>query len=251
MLERLGEIVVQGQQEVRLLDGFELRVAGEPVALPRSSQRLLAILALRTRPMLRHCLAGALWPEVPEDRALGNLRSALWRLQRPLGGVARATDGSVRLAAPVRVDLREASDLARRVIAGSGDPDDIARAPSVLRGELLPDWYDDWVVLEREHFRQLSVHALEALAEDLTAAGQLGAALEAALAAVADEPLRESAHRAVIRVHMAEGNAIEAVKQFSTCRRLLRERLDVGPSPLLRGLVGELPQTALPDHLRW
>ena len=39
-------------------------------------------------------------------------------------------------------------------------------------GELLPDWYDDWVLLERERFRQLRLHALDALCDDLTRAGR-------------------------------------------------------------------------------
>jgi tetratricopeptide (TPR) repeat protein len=75
--------------------------------------------------------------------------------------------------------------------------------------------------------------ALEALAELLVGAGQLARALEAALSAVRAEPLRESAHRALIRVHLAEGNRGEAQRQYDLCRRLLRERLDTAPRALL------------------
>jgi DNA-binding SARP family transcriptional activator len=102
---------------------------------------------------------------------------------------------------------------------------------------LLPDWYDDWVLMERERHRQLSLHALEALAEKLIAVAQHGRAIGVALAAVANEPLRESAHRILIRAHLAEGNVGEAVRQYRLYRRLLRRQLGLDPSPQMEALV--------------
>src|SRR4029077_344554 len=122
----------------------------------------------------------------------------------------------------------------------NGRPDDeaeLAPDPRLLTGELLPDWYDDWVMVERERLRQLSLHALEALAEQLLEVGRLGAALEAALEAVAMEPLRESAHRLLIRIHLAEGNGAEAIRESELCGRLLRDQLGLEPSPQLARLV--------------
>jgi DNA-binding SARP family transcriptional activator len=71
----------------------------------------------------------------------------------------------------------------------------------------------------------------------LIQAGRGGEALEAGLISVEGEPLRESAHRALIRVHLAEGNAGEAVRQYRLCERLLREHLGVEPSHLTRELL--------------
>jgi hypothetical protein len=68
--------------------------------------------------------------------------------------------------------------------------DDRGRPDVGLRGDLLPGWYDDCVLLERERVRQLHMHALEALAEKLAAAGRYGEAVPAAYAAVVAEPLR-------------------------------------------------------------
>jgi DNA-binding SARP family transcriptional activator len=86
----------------------------------------------------------------------------------------------------------------------------------------------------------LRLRALDTLCERLTRAGRLDAALEVGLAAVAGEPLRESSHRALIRVHLADGNVAEAIRQYRLCRRLLREQLDLEPSDqmaeLLRGV---------------
>jgi DNA-binding SARP family transcriptional activator len=71
----------------------------------------------------------------------------------------------------------------------------------------------------------------------LTALGRYAEAIQAALAAVADEPLRESAHLAVVQVHLAEGNVVEAVRQYTAYRRTLLEELGVEPSPALEGVV--------------
>lgn len=221
-----------------LLDAFELRCASEPVLLPPSAQRLLALLALHDRPLLRPHVAGTLWLDTPEERASANLRSSLWRLNRPGPKLVEATSLQLRLAPDVRVDVRETATLAHRLLGPATEADaevdlDLAR----LTGELLPDWYDDWVLLERERLRQLSLHALEALGERLLAAGKVGEALEAALAAMTMEPLRESAHRLLIRIHLQEGNTVEARRQLELCRRLFREQLGLEPSPQLEQLV--------------
>jgi DNA-binding SARP family transcriptional activator len=227
-----------------LLDAFELRCDGELVSLPPSAQRLRALLALHDRPLLRPFVAGTLWLDTPDERASANLRSSLWRLNRPGPRLVDATSVQLRLAPDVRVDVRETASLAHQLLSRpSGPPDDeaeLAPDPRLLTGELLPDWYDDWVMFERERLRQLSLHALEALGEQLLDVGRLGEALEAALEAVAMEPLRESSHRLLIRIHLAEGNGAEAIREFELCGRLLRDQLGLEPSPQLVRLVANL-----------
>ena len=227
-----------------LLDAFELRCDGEPVSLPPSAQRLLALLALHDRPLLRPYVAGTLWLDTPDERASANLRSSLWRLKRPGPRLVDATSVQLRLAPAVRVDVHETASLAHRLLSGPhgapGTDAELAPDPRLLTGELLPDWYDDWVVLERERLRQLSLHALEALGERLLDAGRLGEALEIALEAIAMEPLRESSHRLLIRIHLTEGNAAEAIREFTLCGRLFRDQLGLEPSPQLAELVANL-----------
>jgi DNA-binding SARP family transcriptional activator len=222
-----------------LLDAFELRCDGEPISLPLSAQRLLAFVALHERPLQRVYVAGTLWIDASDARAGASLRSSLWRLNRPGHALVESTGTHLRLAPGVDVDLHRAFRLARRLLDGAASGDELDRAHVALGGELLPDWYDEWLLFERERFRQLSLHALEALAELLVRGGEPARALEAALLAVRTEPLRESAHRALIRVHLAEGNRYEAVRQYDLCRRLLRNRLDVDPSPQLDALFDD------------
>jgi DNA-binding SARP family transcriptional activator len=93
------------------------------------------------------------------------------------------------------------------------------------------------VLFERERFRQLRLRALDALCERLTRAGRLNEALEAGLLSVAGEPLRESAHRALMRLHLADGNTGEAVRQYRLYERLLREQVGIEPSERIQELV--------------
>jgi DNA-binding SARP family transcriptional activator len=199
----------------------------------------VAHLSLCTRPG-RRATAGQLWPDATEEQAQSSLRSALWRLQKSLPGLVEASGGALRLAAGVDVDVRELTGWAYRVLDPRVDVDGVRTSDAVLRGELLPGWYDDWVLLERERLRQLRMHALEVLADKLVCVGRYGEAVQAAMAAVAAEPLRESARRAVVRVHLAEGNVAEAVREYEAFRELLADELGVLPSPqmetLLRGI---------------
>ena len=226
---------------VALFDGFalDLRHTATVLAsedLPRGAQRLIAHLGLCGRPA-RGAIAGQLWPDVPEDHAQGSLRSALWRVQKAVPGLVDVSGGALALAPGVRVDVREFTDWAHRAMDPLAALDD-RRMPDVsLRGELLPGWYDDWVLLERECLRQLRMHALEALADKLAAAGRFGEAVQAAYAAVRTEPLRESAHRAVVRAHLAEGNVAEALRAYTAFHDLLSQELGVGPTVQMTELI--------------
>jgi DNA-binding SARP family transcriptional activator len=231
---------------VTLLDGFGIHCAGAGPAsvddLPHVVQRLVAYLGLCGRPP-RSALAGQLWPDATESHAHGSLRSALWRLQKVLPGLVDACGDHLSLAHGVRVDVHELSHWARRARDPRAPLEDVEVPATGLRGELLPGWYDDWVLLERERLRQLRLHALEQVAHRLMTVGRYGDALEVAYAAVHAEPLRESAHRTVVRVHLAEGNVSEALRAYEQFRVLLADELSVRPSDLMTSLVASPSST--------
>lgn len=225
-----------------LLDTFELRCDGRQAPLPLPAQRLLAFLALQDHPMLRGYVAGTLWLDSSEEHAAGSLRSALWRVRQLDVPLVEANGHQLQLGATVTVDVRDAVAWAHRVLDAPVNLHDADLGEIWRPGELLPDWYDDWVAIERERLRALRAHALEALCDQLTTAGRFGEAAEAGLAAIRDEPLRESAHRALIAVHIAEGNRAAALHQYGVFARLLRDELGIQPSLRMEELVG--PMTA-------
>jgi len=223
-----------------LLDEFRLFVDGQHVAPSMCAQRLLAYLAL-TGGRLRSVVACALWPDVLDAQALASLRTAIWRADRCANGIVSRGGSSVALAGFVTVDVadlvRHASQLLGSATSNPGGhcSDVVQVTPELVAGfggrsELLPGWHDDWVECERERLRLLRLHALEAASSRMLRLGRFSSALEAALEAVRSEPLRETAHRAVIEVHLAEGNAAEAVSAFRRYRSLLGDHLGLQPS---------------------
>lgn len=227
--------------ELSLLDGFELRVGDASVHVAPGSQRLLAFVAVSEGSATRDRVFATLWPESDRQRATGNLRSVLWRLPKPVRGAVAAGPAAIRLDPEVQCDVVGFIGLARQLIRGVV-PERVDLHS--LNHDLLPTWYDDWVLLERERLRQLRMHALESLAATLSASGRFGEAIDAALLAVAAEPLRESAHRRLVEVHLAEGNQSEAIRHYEQYRQLLADELGVEPSPALRQLAYEPG----PDH---
>jgi DNA-binding SARP family transcriptional activator len=226
---------------VALLDGFSVEVGDGCTAsttedLPRGVQRLVAHLSLVGRPT-RGAIAGELWPDVPEQHAQGSLRSALWRLHKVAPGLVDTCGGAIGLAAGVRVDVREFTAWAADVLDPAIGPESLAIHDVALAAELLPGWYDDWVLLERERLRQLRLHALEVLADKLVCVGRHAQAIDVAYAAVRAEPLRESAHRVLIRAHLAEGNVGEAIREYQRYSVMLADELGVRPTAQMRDLV--------------
>jgi DNA-binding SARP family transcriptional activator len=225
-----------GGIQLHLLRGFRLVADGSVVTLPFSLERVVAYLALARAPISRSRLAGALWPDVPERRAHGDLRSALWRLQR-VCGVVRREEHVIGLDPEVEVDLARMADLTRALIDAS-PADALGRLPELVDGaEILPGWDEEWLVIERERHRLLRLEALERAGEAFLAANDAVRALDAALASISSEPYRESAHRLLVRIHLAAGNNAEALRAYRLYRQLLEDELGICPSNQMEQLI--------------
>lgn len=219
-----------------LLGRFALLSGGTPVALAPATQSVLAFLALRRGRTTRPVVAATLWPRTDCQRARANLRSALWRIPVEERGVVVSGDGGVALAPGVSCDVWDMTEQAGR-LADDRPATSADLALGSLGADLLPAWYDDWVLAERERLNQLRQRALESLCRLLTRVGRYAEAIDAGLAAVAAEPLREGGHRCLIDAHLAEGNVTEAVRQYDRYQKLLAENLAVAPSTELRAVV--------------
>ncbi len=223
---------------VHLFGGPYVSIDGARFSVPEGSKRLLAFVALRRQRVERRHAAGALWPVGNDDRAAGNLRSALWRLRGAGIEVLRSDKWSLSLRANVRVDVHQVDAWANRVISGDTEGGDLDPPDLEVNAlDLLPGWYDDWTLLERERLRQRILHALEAQSRSLSLAGRHADAIETALAARKAEPLRESAQRVLIEAYLSEGNQIEAQRSLAGYASLLDRELGVAPSNDLVRLV--------------
>lgn len=218
--------------DATLMVGIVGRLGVHPmVRLSLPARRILAYLALRGQPVARGVASADLWPDVIDEIGRANLRRALWHL--PRGWVDAVGD---ELVLEAECDLARARQVAGRALGG--EPlsfDEIA----LLSEDILPGWHEEWVLPAQDAFHLLRVQALEAACRTMAAAGSHALATQAGAAAVAAEPLRESAAEALISAHLAQRNRYEAAQCFRTLARRLRDELGVAPDPALsRRLVG-------------
>jgi DNA-binding SARP family transcriptional activator len=237
------EMLPSSPLRLQVLGDFELAFDGETHQVSLPGQRLLAYVAVahRGRPVRRAALAERMWPEAPSARAASSLRSVLWRLPRPRGrALVTSTAATIRLNDSLRVDLWDAEEQARVIGTAEVPPCEVVADLTPLTRDLLPEWHDDWLMVEQESYRQKRLHALERASKFLCERGSFNDALAASFVAVQSEPLRESAHRRVIEVHLAEGNHAEALRQYHVYRQLMSAELGLVPSATIRGLVAPL-----------
>lgn len=226
------------QRTLCLLGGPYVVQDRRQIPVPEGSKRLLVYIALREGHVDRRQAAGALWPLGDDGRAGGNLRSALWRLRVAGIEILQSDKSALWLDPQAQLDLRFIESWAARIIEGGVEAGDLripSWGPDAL--DLLPGWYDDWVIFERERLRQRVLHALESLSRQLIQAGRYAEAIEVALEAVRVEPLRESAQRTLLQAHLAEGNLVEARRAFNTYRILVKRELGVAPDPELLSML--------------
>jgi DNA-binding SARP family transcriptional activator len=218
--------------QLHVLGGFRLLVDGELVNVGTTGQRLLAVVACRGRQATRSQVAQALWPDTPSDRALANLRTALYRLFRNGPRALHATNRHLQLNVGLQIDVDQNTKLANRILTtdllhDESLVEDVLAAN--LYDDLLPDWDEEWLTDHQCRYRQLRLTALETLSAHLTTIGHHGGSVQAAMAAVQADSLRDSAHETLIRAYLAQGNRREAFAHYSTYRQLLREELGVDP----------------------
>ena len=234
------------RSRLRLLGRWQLVVHDDDIELGHREERLTAVLGLTGRSSRLH-VAGILWPESTDARALASLRRAVLQTQKRSPGLLEADRLTVGLGADVEVDV----DEVRRAAGATEDafaPGGAEELLGLLAGEeLLPDWYDDWVVHERESLDQLRVKALERIARHALGAGDLALTVDAAHAASRIDPLLESARELVIRAHLGRGELGSARREFDRYREALHDELDAPPSRTILDLIEPVLAAGSPD----
>ena len=195
------------------------------VRLSLSARRIIAYLAIKGAPVARNAAYEALWPDLPDEVARANLRRALWQV--PRGWISAAAD---ELVLEAETDFAQAYRVAGRALDGDRI---IFDEVVLLSNDLLPGWHEEWVIPAQDSFHMLRVQALETACRTMVASGDFAIATQAGTAALAAEPLRESAAEALIEAHIAQRNRYEALQCFRLLARRLKLELGVPPEPVL------------------
>ena len=230
---------------------------GEPVA-DLTSQPLRSLLAyLVLHPESAHPrqqLAYLLWPASSESQARTNLRKWLHLLRRALPDSDQFLDVSSRAIrwrsdAPFALDVASFEMLTKSATQAQ-ERDELATAKSTLeqalalyQGDLLPGWYEDWVLARREALQQKLVQSLDQLGHLSEAEGDYQAAIAHAQHLLHVDPLYEAAYRNLMRLFAQTGDRTHALRAYQTCADILMRELGVEPDAPTTSLYESLLKT--------
>ena len=216
--------------QVFLFGSFELKVNGQSIHLPtRKMEALCAYLVLHRNAQNREKLAALFWGDSADELARRSLRTALSALRKEVGESFVTTDRETIQLNPefsMWVDVHETEQQAREILSGNHAVIDA----DLYRGDLLQDFYDEWVLEEREHYRKLLIKALHLSAQVLKASGEYPRAISMAQKIISIDPADEQAYQHLMFCQHVLGNRAEALKVYEECSRRLKEHVGVAPS---------------------
>jgi SARP family transcriptional regulator, regulator of embCAB operon len=227
-----------GGFQLSLFQSWQLRQGGEALHVPLRQQRLITALALKG-PRSRSYLVGLLWPAHSEPKALDSLRVSVHLIARQVPGLLANGGAVLSLNDTVEIDLHRLHQEILQLGLGCGAGHAAAFLSDLRRADLLPGWYEDWVMAEQAEFRRARLHALVSLAGELFGRAEYRLALEASEAALDLEPLYEQAVRVVVEVEQLQGNRVAALRAFENYKARLMAEMGLVPSEALQRMVAE------------
>jgi DNA-binding SARP family transcriptional activator len=238
--------------KIHLLGHFKVLKEEDAIEVPsRPSQSLLAYLAMSAGTAhRREKLAGLLWPDANESNARSNLRHALWRLRKAVGN-------EYFIADKISVAFDDRSEYWLDVTTLSGDggesrtTEDLINSISIYGGELLPGFYDDWVILERERYRALFDHKVQNLLDLLVKEERWTDVLEWSERWIAMGHAPEPAYRALMFAYSGLGDTAGMANTYQRCVKSLKEELGVEPSGETKAAYEYLAEGGMPTGIQW
>ena len=248
--------------KITTLGGLSIKIGDEPVVgfASRKVEALLVYLACTQHVQPREVLADLLWDDRPQQRAMSNLRVLLASLRRSLGEYVAITrhTAATREGANIWVDSLQLESAVQEIQAKGGvfwpsEAQSLSDTLALYGGDFLEGFsvwdcrdFEDWVVLEREHYYQLVTTSMKFLVDYYIERGDYQAGIISSRRWVVLDPLSEDAHRKLMRLLAYAGNTADALAQFETCSQILQDELGVGPSIETRQLYGQIQSGDLP-----
>lgn len=237
---------------IRLLGGLEVTSPdqGQVRFATRKTSLLFAALVLAGgRAYRREQLSEAFWPGRGNGQARNSLRQALVDIRRSFPAGKDATlyiEGDQETVALVAGPEEADISIFDRKLA-EGRTTDLAFAADLYRGEVLageaiPDGLDEWFGPYQNRYQRKALQLVERLSLALS---EPGSAEESACEGLAErllasDPTVEAAHRALMRIHAHRGHENAVLRQFESCRALLKRHLRAEPEALTASLAASL-----------
>ena len=236
---------------IRMFGEYSMLVDGEPIAIankPRFRLVLAYLILHHDQNLSRARVAFEMWPDASERQARSNFRNLLFRLQRSIPQLKQCLlidQASIRWRPQIETQV-DALAFLNFVTAARDDADlqtQIERytaAVKIYRGNLLPDMYDEWVLVHQERFRDLYAGALQALVTLHESRHEYDAAHRYAKQLVVHDPLYERNHYQLIKHYVLVRDRAAALHAFHDCEAILQRELGVAPGDEILALYDQL-----------
>lgn len=233
--------------EVRLLGQFLISLDGVPIQInSRPAQSLLAYLIINAGiAYRREKLAGLLWPDATEANARNNLRQALWRIRKSLETDASASHPFI-LVDDLTIAFNNETDYSLDTKKLETKVDESVPLPNLIEivslydGELLPGFYDDWIVLERERLQSVFEVKMDLLIQRLIENREWGDVIVWSERWIASGTVPEPAYRYLMLAYDGRGDLSGVAATYQRCEEVLFNELGVEPSESTRKLYEQL-----------
>ncbi|KAA3658329.1 MAG: hypothetical protein DWQ04_25445 [Chloroflexi bacterium] len=247
-------ICLLGDMQATWDDGCQLR-------LPPTAEALFSYLVLfQNRSHRREVLANLFWKERPYNKARRCLSTALWRLKRELADSDSCLDTSsyggvkfenLQMHWVDAVAFEKKAVLALNQPVSTMDYNDILlleEATQLYRGQLLEDYYDEWVLQERERLNLLYLRCLGRLMRYYRGQENWAKGILYGQKILLVDPLQEQVHRELMQFHLKNGQRSLAMQQYDFCRQVLHDDLGIEPMEetqvIYRHMMGQIHATA-------
>jgi DNA-binding SARP family transcriptional activator len=227
------------KMHIQLLGGFSIDFGGTPVATMNSArlQSLLAYLILhRDVAQPRRKLSFLFWPDSEEAQARTNLRKLLYELKHALPDIEQFIDLEGPTLEWKAGDTSFDLDVEKfeKSVEQAKSAADFRQAIELYQGDLLPNCYDDWILLERQRLHQFYTEALDQLISHLENQRDYRAAINYAQRLLQHAPLEEDTYRRLMRLYALKGDRAGVLRTYHACATTLQRELEVEPSEITR-----------------
>ena len=224
------------QDRLQLFGTWRFFRDGAPISLCLRQQRLVAAVAI-LGPSNRNFLAGMLWPETTDSRSMSSLRVSVCLVSKKIPGMLVCDGTTLSLHEKVIVDLHRTWQLINHVLgADSGEASD-RDVSELQKGELLPGWYEDFVVEEQNLLRANKLQCFTRIARRALEHGQHDVAVLASRAALALGPYDDEALIILLHAEQRLGNFSGARKIYQEYADKIRADLGIAPTAAMTALV--------------
>lgn len=208
-------------------------------------QELLSYLLIhRDRPHSREALAALLWGDTSTEKSKKYLRQALWHLHAALNSDSENSSDVLMVdhdwlsLNPCSNLWTDVADFERAFSTAEGIPGrqldtETARglkdAVTLYHDDLLPGYYQDWILFERERLQNMYLLMLDKLIVYLQFRGEYEVAQGYGAIILRYDPARERTHRQLMHLYALAGDRTAALRQFERCTHALKQELGVKP----------------------